>query len=331
MIRSGIPITPQIAASGMWTTPTDLAKLVIEIQKALDGQKTEIISKNVANRVTNTHTLKGAGGWSLGFEKKFGFGNTEWFSHGGANTGTGGYLYATMTDGRGFIAFGNGPNSVRMPIINHLRDKIINDYQWRKDLPFEEQHLPKNLVSEIVGTYSNDQGMQLTIKDSIKSIWAKPAPLAPWLPFKYTGDNTFYFELLYPNFILFEKQGSVWTMTLIREGVSDSLKSFLVKKPLQKVKVIFVVSVPNKEDKVFISGNQQALGNWDPGAIQLEDLGDLKRTITLDLIMPAEFKFTQGSWKKEAEVKNNLTGENLKINTSTDTEVRYIIQKWIHN
>lgn len=155
VIKTGIPITPQVSASGMWSNPTDMSVLMIEIQKALEG-KSKIFSKKVAQRVTDVITRKVRGGWSLGFERFLPFGNLDWFSHGGANTGTGGYIYGTMKEGKGMVFFGNGPNSAREPVLNELMNNIIKTHNWKK--PFDRskiKKLPATLEEQIVGRYEH--------------------------------------------------------------------------------------------------------------------------------------------------------------------------------
>ncbi len=139
IVGTGIPITPQVSASGMWSNPTEMALLLIEIQKALNGIGSDIISEDVANRIMKVQYVKFLRDWSLGWERMYGFGNLDWFSHGGANTGTGGYVYATMTGGKGIVIFGNGPNQIRIPFIDILRDNIIRTHNWGSEREWVNQ------------------------------------------------------------------------------------------------------------------------------------------------------------------------------------------------
>lgn len=126
VISTGLPICPQISASGLWTTPTDMARFLIEMQNALRG-RSEIISSAVAKLVTS-EIMDGFGlGWAL-FEP---VGHMEAFSHGGANTGTGGRVYATKKGGNGIVLFGNGPNDIREPILAMFRESIVDAHGWR--------------------------------------------------------------------------------------------------------------------------------------------------------------------------------------------------------
>lgn len=89
------------------------------------------------------------------------------------------------------------------------------------------------------------------------------------------------------------------------------------------------IMVPNKTDEVFIVGNQDALGNWNPAKIKTQKISDLEREIKLNLTFPAEFKFTRGSWDNEG-YSNNFWEENanFKIETNSQRLFNYKILSW---
>lgn len=64
------------------------------------------------------------------------------------------------------------------------------------------------------------------------------------------------------------------------------------------------ILVPKKIDEVFIVGNQEKLGNWQPDKIKMERISDFEREITLNLTFPVEFRFTRGNWDNEAIIKD---------------------------
>ena len=90
------------------------------------------------------------------------------------------------------------------------------------------------------------------------------------------------------------------------------------------------VSVPNKTDEVYIVGNQEILGNWQPNKVKMEKISDYERSITLELNFPAEFKFTKGSWESEGIVGSLLNNPNLKIETSSDNS-SFKVKTWTDN
>lgn len=151
----GVPIYPQTAASGMWTTPSDMAKLMIDVQKALAGKPSEAVSPWVARETTGIQTLHKAGGWGLGWMRYMADGNLDWFSHSGYNTGIGGLVMASMADGRAIAVFGNGVHRARIPAIDAVVADVIKTRGWGRDLPAPTQTVPIDLVKDLVGTYEN--------------------------------------------------------------------------------------------------------------------------------------------------------------------------------
>lgn len=95
--------------------------------------------------------------------------------------------------------------------------------------------------------------------------------------------------------------------------------------------VTFVVNVPNKNDEVYISGNQKGLGNWNAASVKMNKKNDLERTLTLKIYLPAQLKFTKGTWDQEAEVKGLEKGQNIRIEEAKSKKVSYTISNWFKN
>lgn len=83
------------------------------------------------------------------------------------------------------------------------------------------------------------------------------------------------------------------TYELQRKELSDTLYEVTIK-----------VTVPHKNDEIYIAGNQEPLGNWQPGQIKLNKTSDFERELKVKLQSPAMFKFTKGNWESEAYVDN---------------------------
>ena len=73
---------PEQAAAGLWTTPSDLAKYVIEIQNIYKGKLDGVLSQNTVNAMLSKHK----GDWGLGPELRE-VSNKLIFQHGGKNEG----------------------------------------------------------------------------------------------------------------------------------------------------------------------------------------------------------------------------------------------------
>jgi hypothetical protein len=71
-----------MAPAGLWTTPSDLARYAIEVQRALAGKSKAVISTAMAREMLKPGMNK----WGLGIETA-GASDHPYFTHSGANDG----------------------------------------------------------------------------------------------------------------------------------------------------------------------------------------------------------------------------------------------------
>jgi predicted alpha/beta superfamily hydrolase len=86
------------------------------------------------------------------------------------------------------------------------------------------------------------------------------------------------------------------------------------------------VKVPEKDDELFIAGNQDKLGNWNPSKVKMDVVSDFERSITVRLQSPTQFKFTRGSWESEAEVSG--TYSNIMIRPELKDTFEFEIESY---
>ena len=104
----------------------------------------------------------------------------------------------------------------------------------------------------------------------------------------------------------------------------DALKSYAVYRladdcqPTDNIscKAHVELSGASLNGDVYITGNQEALANWNPKGIKMTQMNDSTYSIDIYLKLPAEFKFTQGGWDNQIWVKNAIPG-NLRITNAT--------------
>ena len=114
-----------MAAAGLWTTPSDLARFAISIQRARIGLPGSILSKEMARLMTTPFI---PGSFGLGFEllrpadkeKKF-------FGHTGGNAGYRCMLLATLEGGNGIVVMTNGDE---FKAVSEIASKIAELYGW---------------------------------------------------------------------------------------------------------------------------------------------------------------------------------------------------------
>ncbi|MCV9927293.1 beta-lactamase family protein [Flavobacterium sp. LS1R49] len=233
VIRTGLPITPQVGPSGMWSTPTDLAKLAIEMQNALRNKNNKVISYNVAKKVTEVTALKDAvGGWSYGWQKSFGYNNYDWFICNGSNTGVGGSVFATMTDGNGFTFLTNGEKPNRFPVMGQTQKKLLSLMDWNgKESNEEIQEMPASLKEKLIGTYDDflyAQGVETKIVEKNNRLYVESMLLDH---FKGKNDNELVylknglFKIIdYPNLLKFDfSNGKLSSVTLMRDNLTSEV------------------------------------------------------------------------------------------------------------
>ncbi|MBJ7313175.1 serine hydrolase domain-containing protein [Rugamonas sp. CCM 8940] len=112
---------PEQAAAGLWTTPSDLARFAIGVQRSVAGQG--ILSPEMAR--TMLQPVKGEHG--LGPEVE-GEGASRAFGHGGVNTGFQNSLYAFTEHGDGAVVMTNGDNGFELA--RGLMRAIAAEYGW---------------------------------------------------------------------------------------------------------------------------------------------------------------------------------------------------------
>ncbi|AZB10838.1 class A beta-lactamase-related serine hydrolase [Chryseobacterium sp. G0162] len=238
VIKTGLPITPQIGASGVWSTPTDLAKLSIEIQNALRNKNNKVISHQVAKRVTEVTALKDAvGGWGYGWQKSVAYNHYDWFMCNGSNTGVGGSILATMEDGNGFVILANGEKPNRIPVINEARIKLLTLMNWNKKISNKNiQELPLGLKKQLIGTYNDflyGQGAETKIVEKDNHLYVE-SPFLGYFKGKnanellYMGNGTFTI-VDYPNLLKFDfSNGKVNSVILTRDSLKTEVQ--IIKK-----------------------------------------------------------------------------------------------------
>jgi CubicO group peptidase (beta-lactamase class C family) len=96
-------VHPEMAAAGLWTTSSDLARFAIELQQAYAGESKKVLSREMVKQMLTKQT----GGWGFGITVSGDGPKALRFSHGGANTGFRTRLVAYASTGQGAIVMTN--------------------------------------------------------------------------------------------------------------------------------------------------------------------------------------------------------------------------------
>ncbi len=121
-VRGRWHVYPEMAAAGLWTTATDLARFAIEIQESVAGRGHGVISPAMARQYLTVQ--KGSSGLGIALR---GSGGTQSFSHGGRDEGFDAQLVAFVS-GQGAVIMINANDNSRF--MGRILDFIGRAYGW---------------------------------------------------------------------------------------------------------------------------------------------------------------------------------------------------------
>ena len=147
-IPGGAHTYPEKAAAGLWTTPSDLARYVLEVQQSLQGKANHVLSPDLTKQMLNP----GKGHWGLGLE--IGGSPTDpYFSHGGVDEGFESLLVGYEHNGEGAVVMTNAKGGGRLA--SQVMMSIATAYAWPDFQPPVRTavELDRSVLAGYVGTY----------------------------------------------------------------------------------------------------------------------------------------------------------------------------------
>lgn len=122
-VKGNYHVYPEMAAAGLWTTPSDLARYIIDCQLTLSGKKGRVLSPEIMRKRMTPYIEKNI---ALGvfIEKK---GEQNWFNHNGGNEAFLCTYWGSMEGGKGVVIMINGEN---FSVISELLNSVATVYQW---------------------------------------------------------------------------------------------------------------------------------------------------------------------------------------------------------
>ncbi len=116
-------VYPEMAAAGLWTTPTDLARFALEIQQSLAGTSNKVITQ----AMTRQQLTVQMGSYGLGLALS-GTGDARRFGHNGRDEGFDALLLASVETRQGLVVMINAnDNSGAM---SRILQFVAKKYSW---------------------------------------------------------------------------------------------------------------------------------------------------------------------------------------------------------
>ena len=215
-VEGGAHTYPEMAAAGLWTTPTDLARYAIEVQLSLEGKGNHVLSEDMTRQMLTP----GKGNWGLGLEIG-GSPSNPYFSHGGANEGFRCIFVAYEKTGEGAVVMTNGDAGGL--IGDEVMHSIAVEYGWPDYHPTVRTavHVDPKILAQYVGTYELMKNFDLVVTLENGQLITQATGQGK-IPI-YAESESKFFPTVMPAEIEFIKddQGKVTGLVLHHEGGHD--------------------------------------------------------------------------------------------------------------
>lgn len=129
-IEGGWRVHPELAAAGLWTTPADLAALIIDVAKSRRGDQGRLLSSDLTRQMLSLHQ----DGMGLGFVVRED-GAQGYFAHSGGNEGYFAHFEMLADTGQGIVIMTNSDAGQALATL--LIASVANEYDW--PLPDRQQ------------------------------------------------------------------------------------------------------------------------------------------------------------------------------------------------
>jgi CubicO group peptidase (beta-lactamase class C family) len=216
---------PEMAAAGLWTTPSDLARFAIELQKSRAGQSNKALSQAMTNQMMTVQS----GDYGLGLGIR-GSGKALNFSHGGSNEGFRCIMFAYAETGQGAVVMTNG--DMGSPLADEILRSIAKEYGW-PDYHAAERELAR-VDPKVYGAYAGQyqvMGAAVTVTAENGRLFIQAPPLGPDKVELYPESETKYFITLDDATFTFVKdeKGAVAEMLVQPPGNQPPMKAKKIK------------------------------------------------------------------------------------------------------
>ncbi|MBD2757240.1 serine hydrolase [Spirosoma validum] len=181
---------PEQAAGGLWTTPTDLARYVVETQLAYRGNSSNVLTSDLTRlRLTPYVDSSFAMGVQLITR-----GTERYFTNETYGAGFSAVYYGSLTNGNGLVILANSDNA-SVNIIPELMNSIARVYNWPgfyNPTTRQTVSVPDSVLESYVGNYQLGTTVFTVVREKNKLFergTANRAELIPETPTKFFFRN----------------------------------------------------------------------------------------------------------------------------------------------
>lgn len=177
-------VYPEQAAMGLWTTPAELCKYVVEMQLAYEGKSSKVLNKEMAQLHLTPYIDESAAMGTFVQERN----KVKYFFHDAGNEGFRGFYIASLEGGNGFAGFVNSDDGM---IVVELMNSVAEVYNWKgfdKPAIVMTKKVPEAITKKYTGVYLYDGKIaEVTKKHDGLYFWTSGQDVKMY----FTSDNDF--------------------------------------------------------------------------------------------------------------------------------------------
>lgn len=160
-------VYPEMAAAGLWTTPSDLAAVGIELQMAQKGDTKRLLQPNTVTQML-----------SPGIDERIGIGfflsgkdKDIRFSHDGWDEGFVALVNFYKNTGKGVVIMINSNEG--FPLLGEIERAIAREYEWPGYFAQERKPiiLDRKILNSLVGDYKTKSGINYEITEANEKLF----------------------------------------------------------------------------------------------------------------------------------------------------------------
>ena len=153
-------IYPEQAAAGLWTTPTDLAKYIIETQLAYAGKSEKVLNRETTQIRLTPYLDDSDAALGVFIDN---FDGTKYFQHSGSNEGFRCQYYGSLEGGYGVVVMVNSDDGDIIPAIVGSVSKVYGFPGLYHSIIKQKVKVADSVLDKYIGKYEIKPGNILTV------------------------------------------------------------------------------------------------------------------------------------------------------------------------
>ena len=181
--------------ASLWSTPTDFAKLLVELQLSLKNKSNKILSAKIIQQMFTPQTERDNNALGFFLEKK---GDAVYFHHDGLNEGFVSDYFASVDGGRGVVIMANTDLATEIDITEEICNSVATVYGWKgfyNPVIKQEVSIPDSVLNKYVARYKfrDDQDQHIDIYLKNGKLWFNSGTPTPW-QMHFINNEDFFFN-----------------------------------------------------------------------------------------------------------------------------------------